>query len=71
MSGPITEGKWNQGKGKVKETWGEVTDDEFTETEGRIDQLAGKIQEKYGAAKEDVQRQLDEWFGDDDDDKRA
>jgi len=54
-------GKWTQYKGKAKEQWGNLTDDDLTKIEGNRDQLAGKIQEQYGVAKEEAERQIDEW----------
>jgi len=45
--------------GKVKEKWGQLTDDDdLTEAEGDMDQLAGKIQLRYGGIKEDIRREL-------------
>jgi len=41
------EGNWKQVKGKVKEKWGKLTDDELDKMNGRRDQLEGKIQERY------------------------
>lgn len=64
MSNPIwdkIEGNWKQFSGSVRERWGELTDDEVAQVEGRRDQLAGKIQEKYGIAREEANRQIDEW----------
>ena len=55
------EGSWKQLKGKVKEKWGQLTDDELDEYEGKYEQLAGLIQQRTGEAREQVQRQLDEW----------
>ena len=37
------EGNWKQVKGKVKEQWGKLTDDDLDEISGRRDQLEGKI----------------------------
>lgn len=54
-------GNWKQLKGKIKERWGKLTDDELEQIEGRRDQLAGKIQERYGISKDEAERQLDEW----------
>jgi uncharacterized protein YjbJ (UPF0337 family) len=51
-------GNWNQLKGKVKEQWGKLTDDDMQVVEGRYDQLAGRIQERYGIAKEEAERQV-------------
>jgi uncharacterized protein YjbJ (UPF0337 family) len=56
------EGNWKQVKGKVKEKWGKLTDDDLDIIDGRQDQLEGKIQEHYGYAKEQVHREVEEWF---------
>ena len=56
------QGKWKQMKGTVKERWGKLTDDDIDVINGRNEQLVGKIQEKYGIAKEEAQRQVDEWM---------
>lgn len=53
-------GRWNELKGKVKQRWGDLTDDEIAQTEGNIDELIGKIQQKYGGTKEEIRRQLEE-----------
>lgn len=55
-------GNWGQMKGRVREKWGELTDDEIDQVEGRRDQLAGKIQERYGVAREEAHKQIDEWL---------
>jgi len=55
------EGKWKQMRGTAKVQWGKLTDDELDQVEGKRDQLVGKIQEKYGIAKEEAQRQVDDW----------
>lgn len=54
------EGKWKELRGKVKQQWGDLTDDEIAQAEGNRDELAGKIQQKYGGSKEDIRRKLDE-----------
>jgi uncharacterized protein YjbJ (UPF0337 family) len=54
-------GQWQQLKGKVKASWGKLTDDDLLEIDGRKDQLAGKIQERYGITKEEANRKLDEF----------
>ena len=41
------EGNWKQVKGKVKEKWGQLTDDDLDQIAGRQDQLEGKIQKRY------------------------
>jgi len=54
-------GGWHQMKGKVKEQWGKLTDDDLKQLEGNSEQLAGKIQQRYGIAKEDAERQAREF----------
>ena len=55
------EGKWKQATGKVKEKWGKLTDDDLDVIGGKKDQLVGKVQERYGIAKEEAQKQVDEF----------
>ncbi len=54
-------GQWKSMKGKVKEKWGKLTDDEITQIDGKRDQLVGLIQKKYGVAKERAEEELDKW----------
>ena len=56
------EGNWKQVKGKVKEKWGNLTDDDLTTINGKRDQLEGNIQERYGLAKDQVKRDVDTWY---------
>jgi uncharacterized protein YjbJ (UPF0337 family) len=49
-------GNWNQLKGKVKQRWGQLTDDELAEVEGNIDQLVGLVQQKTGEARQQIER---------------
>lgn len=55
------EGKWKQLKGDIRVKWGELTDDDLEQIAGNRDKLAGKLQERYGIAKEEANRQIDEW----------
>ncbi|KAF1366288.1 CsbD family protein [Yokenella regensburgei] len=54
-------GNWKQFKGKVKEKWGKLTDDDLNVIEGKREQLAGRIQERYGYKKEQVEKELKSW----------
>jgi len=54
-------GNWKQFKGKAKEKWGDLTDDDLDKVGGKRDQLVGKIQERYGIAKDKAEKQVDEW----------
>lgn len=57
------EGNWKQFKGKVKEQWGDLTDDDLDQIDGKRQVLEGRIQERYGIAKDQVERDVDDWFG--------
>jgi uncharacterized protein YjbJ (UPF0337 family) len=59
------EGPVKEGAGKVKEEWGDLTDDPKTEAEGKADQVGGKVQNEWGEAKDTVRDAVD-----DDDDVR-
>ena len=56
------EGDWKQVKGMVKEKWGKLTNDDLTTINGKRDQLEGKIQERYGLAKDQVKKDVDDWY---------
>ena len=45
-------GNWNEIKGKMKQQWGKLTDDDFTRIEGNVDEVVGRIQQAYGYTKE-------------------
>ncbi|MCR9092413.1 CsbD family protein [Algiphilus sp.] len=48
------EGKWDEFTGKVKQEWGDLTDDEVRQTEGNLEELQAKIQQKYGETRDVV-----------------
>jgi uncharacterized protein YjbJ (UPF0337 family) len=54
-------GAWKQVRGEAHKQWGKLTDDDLEEARGRRDVLIGKIQQRYGIAKEEANRQIDEW----------
>jgi uncharacterized protein YjbJ (UPF0337 family) len=54
-------GNWLEFKGKAKQQWGKLTDDDLDVVDGKRDELAGKIQNRYGIAKDEAERQIDEW----------
>ena len=55
------QGRWKQWKGKVKEQWGKLTDDDLDVIAGRRDQLLGRIQQRHGLAKDEADRQVRDW----------
>jgi uncharacterized protein YjbJ (UPF0337 family) len=56
------EGNWKQFKGKIKEQWGHLTDDDLDKIAGKREQLEGKIQEHAGIGKDAVRKQVDDWL---------
>lgn len=54
-------GEWKQLKGKVKEQWGKLTDDDLAKINGQKDQLVGKLQERYGYAKDKAEQEYNAW----------
>ncbi|MDG1067824.1 MAG: CsbD family protein [Sulfitobacter sp.] len=61
MNWDTVKGNWKQMTGKVKEEWGDLTDNDILEAEGDRDQLVGKIQAKYGIAKDEAEKQVDKF----------
>jgi uncharacterized protein YjbJ (UPF0337 family) len=62
MNWDVIEGNWKQLKGKIKEHWGKLTDDEIDKIAGKRDQLEGKIQEHYGLDKDAAKKHVDDWM---------
>ena len=61
MNQDTMKGQWKQLKGKAREKWGKLTDDDLDRIEGRREQLVGKIQERYGVARDEAERQVSSW----------
>lgn len=55
------EGNWKQLKGKVKQQWGKLTDDDLDQIEGNYEILTGRLQEAYGLSKEDAEKRISDW----------
>jgi uncharacterized protein YjbJ (UPF0337 family) len=62
MNWDRVQGNWKQFSGKVKEKWGQLTDDDLTQIDGNREQLEGKIQARYGQAKDQVKKDVDTWL---------
>lgn len=52
-------GNWNEMKGKIKQQYGHLTDDDLLYEEGKEDELIGKIQNKVGKSKEEIKSWID------------
>jgi len=61
MNKDTLSGDWKNLKGKIKEKWGKLTDDDIDVIEGRRDQLTGAIQKRYGLAKDKANQEIDEF----------
>lgn len=61
MNDDIFKGNWKQFKGKVQETWGDLTNDEIDKIDGNRNQLIGAIQKQYGIAKDEAEKQVRDW----------
>ncbi len=55
------QGKWKQFKGNAQQQWGKLTNDDLDQMDGRHEELVGKVQERYGIAREEAERQVDDW----------
>ena len=64
MNDDTLKGQWTQLKGKAREQWGKLTNDDVDQVQGKAEQLIGRIQERYGVAREDARRQVDTWLKD-------
>lgn len=58
MNKEILQGKWNEYKGKIKEQWGKLTDDDIAQINGKKEELLGKLQARYGYAKDRAEKEL-------------
>lgn len=55
------DGKWKQLTGALKSRWRKLTDDDLNVIAGKKNQLIGRIQERYGVAKDEAQKQVEDW----------
>ncbi len=55
------EGRWKQLKGNVRQQWGQLTDDDLDRIAGKRTELVGKLQARYGLAREEAEKQVEEW----------
>lgn len=58
MNWDTVQGEWKQLRGKVKEQWGKLTNDDLDLIEGKRDQLLGTVQKRYGIAREEAEQQI-------------
>ena len=58
----VLTGNWKQIRGKVKQTWGKLTDNDLTRIEGSFDELAGLVQERYGYTREKAEKEVTDFI---------
>jgi uncharacterized protein YjbJ (UPF0337 family) len=61
MNWDVLKGKWNQVTDQLRAKWGKLTDDDWTTLSGKKDILVGKLQERYGYAKDQAEKEVDEF----------
>lgn len=64
MNWDRVKGDWKIFKGKVKEKWGDLTDDDIDMIEGQREQLVGRIQKSYGITRDEADRQVADFEAD-------
>jgi uncharacterized protein YjbJ (UPF0337 family) len=62
MSWDIIAGNWKQFSGKIRQKWGQLTDDELAQVNGKREELEGMLQARYGYSKEQAQKEIDDWM---------
>ena len=62
MNWDTVKGQWRQFTPKVKQKWGQLTDDDLTVINGQKDQLVGKLQERYGYTEEEAEEELEDFL---------
>ena len=56
------EGKWDYTKGKLREKWGKLTDDDLDVIAGKRDQLIGRLKQRYGIQKDAAEKEINNWL---------
>ncbi|HEY5753735.1 MAG TPA: CsbD family protein [Chthoniobacterales bacterium] len=54
-------GNWNEVKGKLKQKYAQLTDDDLTFAEGKEDELLGRLQKRLGKSKDDIRREIEDF----------
>ncbi len=62
MNRDTLKGQWMQVKGKIKQQWGKLTDDDLDQIQGNYEMLVGRLQERYGRSREEIEKELDHRF---------
>jgi uncharacterized protein YjbJ (UPF0337 family) len=66
MNKDIIQGNWKEVKGKLKQQWGKLTDDDITQLKGSYQELEGVLQKRYGYQKDQVKKEIDNFIDNND-----
>ncbi|MBN9378267.1 MAG: hypothetical protein BGO14_06335 [Chlamydiales bacterium 38-26] len=61
MNKEIFEGHWHELKGKIKEKWGKLTDDDMKKIDGKWENFLGSLEKSYGYKKDQVEKEINSW----------
>ena len=62
MNRDTLKGQWMQVKGKIKQQWAKLTDDDLAQIQGNYEMLVGRLHERYGRSREEIEEELDRRF---------
>ncbi len=62
MNNDVLQGKWKQLRGRVKQQWGKLTDDQIQQVNGNYDRLTGLLQEQYGYSRDKARMEVDNFL---------
>lgn len=71
MNKDIFKGHWKELKGKVKQQWAALTEDDLKLIEGKSEELSGLLQKRYGYDKDRAEKSIDEFIKKQDKDTRG
>lgn len=61
MNKDIMQGDWKILRGRIKQAWGKLTDDQIDKVQGDLDRLEGEIQRTYGLSRDEARQKYTEW----------
>jgi len=62
MNRDTLKGQWMQVRGKIKQQWAKLIDDDLAQIQGNYEMLVGRLQERYGRSREEIEEELDRRF---------
>lgn len=62
MNKDIFKGQWEEVKGKLRQVWGKLTDDDLQELKGNQEEIFGKLQKHYGYTKEEAKKEVEDFL---------